>query len=117
MSMQLLYTYINDINRCLYKQEFCFTNNFKINYNEETRQLIIEKQENYYKSLWGKRISNVNLLIGQNGAGKTTLFDLLGSQRDRRANLFNDRPRVGRTKCASWFSIYHIEKIFLLLRE
>ncbi|AGF57445.1 energy-coupling factor transporter ATP-binding protein EcfA2 [Clostridium saccharoperbutylacetonicum] len=115
MSMQLLYTYINDINRCLYKQEFCFTNNFKINYNEETRQLIIEKQENYYKSLWGKRISNVNLLIGQNGAGKTTLFDLLGSQRDRRANLFNDRPRVGRTKCASWFSIYHIEKnIFVI---
>lgn len=116
MGVQLLYVFVKDINRCLCNQEFCFTNDFNINYNLENKTLNIKKKSNYYCHLWGEKITNVNLLIGQNGSGKTTLFDLIASTRDRRFSLFNNRIKTfEKDKFCEWFAVYHIkDNIFVI---
>lgn len=109
MNPQLLYVYIKDIGRCFYNQEFSFTNDFDIQFGQDGR-LLISRKPNPYKKLWGNNISNVNLIVGKNGAGKTTLFDLLGSTKHRRMNLF--KKSLGNKPDdefqEEWFAVYHI---------
>lgn len=116
MEPQLLYVFIKDINRCLSNQEFCFTNDFEIQYDLNERTLNINKKYNCYNNLWGERISNINLVVGQNGAGKTTLFDLMASTRDHRYSLFSDSIKLRETySFLQWFSLYHIkDDIFVI---
>lgn len=103
MTSQLVYVYIKKLRDCFENQEFCFTSDFYINFQEN--HLSIKEDKNPYKGLWGEKIYNINLIIGKNGSGKTTLLDLLGSTKRRRQELFlNQRKDV-----FEWFAVYHIK--------
>ncbi|OVE34302.1 hypothetical protein CCZ20_27200 [Priestia aryabhattai] len=110
MFPQLLYVYTKDLRTCFYQQEFCFTNDFDITFNEN--KLIISKKKNPYIGLWGDKISNINLIIGKNGSGKTTLLDLLGSTKTRRMNLLRKSKKndLEEQNFDEWFAVYHITK-------
>jgi predicted ATPase len=107
---QLLYVYIKNLRTCFYKQEFSFTNDFEINFNEN--KLIISKKKNPYIGLWGDKISNINLIVGKNGSGKTTLLDLLGSTKSRRMDLLKKSKKGNpeEKNFEEWFAIYQVEE-------
>lgn len=98
--------YIGDIGRSLKEQSFSFTNDYKVQYLQSLRRLVITKHNNPYKGLWGEKISNVNLIVGKNGAGKTTVMDLLGSIKARQLRLFQPSRRFQ----MEWFALYHVEE-------
>ena len=85
MFPQLLFVYTKDLRQCFSQQEFCFTNDFDITFNES--KLLMQIKKNPYKDLWGEKISNINLIVGKNGSGKSTILDLIGSTKIRRMNL------------------------------
>jgi predicted ATPase len=109
MFPQLLFVYIKELRNCFNQQEFCFTNDFDISFNEE--KLLIEKKGNPYKKLWGGKINNINLIVGKNGAGKSTLLDLLGSTKSSRLKLLEKSKTANneRRSFEEWFALYHIE--------
>lgn len=75
---ELLYVYIEEINRCFSQQEFIFSNEYNIHYNFNKKALKITKKDNKFVNFFSKNISSINLIVGKNGCGKTTLLDLLG---------------------------------------
>ncbi|WP_170878613.1 AAA family ATPase [Paenibacillus macquariensis] len=104
MHPKLVYLYIGTVHRNFENQGFVFTNDFRINYNNE-EHLIIEQNYNPYENLWGPTIQDINLIVGKNGAGKTTLLDILGSIKQERNELF----KVKQIQDMQWFAVYHIE--------
>ncbi|PDZ39783.1 hypothetical protein CON18_13020 [Bacillus cereus] len=115
MFPQLLFVYINSLRTCFDKQEFCFTNDFDISFNEN--KLNISTKKNPYIGLWGEKISDINLIVGKNGSGKTTLLDLLGSTKNRRMEMLgkSQRDELGKMIFEEWFAVYHIEEdIFVI---
>lgn len=115
MVPQLLFVYVKSLRKCFYKQEFSFTNDFDVSFDEN--KLNISTKKNPYTNLWGETISNINLIVGKNGSGKTTLLDLLGSTKNRRMELLekNKEDKVGATTFEEWFAVYHIERnIFVI---
>ncbi|WP_173119953.1 AAA family ATPase [Paenibacillus qinlingensis] len=115
MHPQLLFVYIGDIDRCLKEQAFHLTNDFKVQYLQAERKLVIKEINNPYKGLWGDKISNINLIVGKNGAGKTTLMDLIGSTKSRRLRMFKHIQQPGKAPYTEWFAVYHVkEDIFVI---
>lgn len=106
MNPKLLYLYIGSINRTFENQGINFTNDFRIEYDDETQFLIIKQNYNPYSDLWGKSIQDINLIVGKNGAGKTTLLDFLGSIKQERNELFYREKQI---KDMKWFALYHIK--------
>lgn len=115
MFPQLVFVYIKELRKCFNQQEFCFTNDFDITFNEG--KLLIDTKRNPYNDLWGGKISNINLIVGKNGSGKSTLLDLLGSTKSRRLNLLK-KPKGEKNEFRDfeeWFAVYHIEdNIFVI---
>ncbi|MEH7347127.1 hypothetical protein V7122_25155, partial [Bacillus sp. JJ1532] len=115
MFPQLLFVYIKELRKCFNQQEFSFTNDFDITFNEG--RLLINKKRNPYNDLWGEKISNINLIVGKNGSGKSTLLDLLGSTNSSRLNSLK-KSKVEKDEIRNfeeWFAVYHIEKdIFVI---
>lgn len=95
---ELLYVYIEEINRCFSQQEFIFSNEYNIHYNFNKKALKITKKDNKFVNFFSKNISSINLIVGKNGCGKTTLLDLLGLKSIERYKCFNFDTR--------WFAIY-----------
>jgi predicted ATPase len=115
MFPQLLFVYIKELRKCFNQQEFCFTNDFDITFNEG--KLLINKKLNPYDDLWGGKISNINLIVGKNGSGKSTLLDLIGSTKSRRLKLLEKLKREKNEvrNFEEWFAVYHIkDDIFVI---
>lgn len=75
---ELIYLYIEDIGYCFKQQEFVFSQNYKITYNQNGgRVLAIAPKENPFHDIYGNNITNISLLVGSNGCGKTTVLELL----------------------------------------
>lgn len=103
---ELLYVYIKEVGRYFYDTYFTFTNEFNINYDPKLKKLKIEKKYNVLEGFYGENISSINLIVGPNGAGKTTLFNLIGSYRDDRYDMFKLNYKDLNN---GWFALYKTE--------
>lgn len=99
-AFELLYIYIEKLDRCFVNTEFSFNDDYDIEYNSKNKKLKISKKESsIYSGFFGDKIKSINLIVGKNGCGKTTLLDLIGSKLDERYNLFN-------SNIIGWFALY-----------
>ena len=104
--MELIYMYLGNINRSLNNQGILFSRKFNVNYNAESRELTISKQETNGINIYGEQIENLNLLVGQNGTGKSTILDLLGLPRQNRLELLP--LQKDNEHKYTWFAVYHL---------
>lgn len=76
--MELLYIWIGDNPIDTLNQEFCFTPEYNISFDNLNNKLLIEKRNipNIFKT---DKILNISGVVGENGTGKTTLLNKLGS--------------------------------------
>lgn len=79
--MELLYIWIGDNPIDTLQQEFCFTPEYDIHFDNLNNELFIEKKNipNIFKT---DKILNISGVVGENGTGKTTLLNKLGSISD-----------------------------------
>lgn len=79
--MELLYIWIGDNPIDTLQQEFCFTPEYDIHFDNLNNELFIEKENipNIFKI---DKILNISGIVGENGTGKTTLLNKLGSISD-----------------------------------
>lgn len=79
--MELLYIWIGDNPIDTLQQEFCFTPEYDIHFDNLNNELFIQKKNipNIFKT---DNILNISGVVGENGTGKTTLLNKLGSISD-----------------------------------
>ena len=79
--MELLYIWIGDNPIDTLQQEFCFTPEYDIHFDNLNNELFIEKKNipNIFKT---DKILNISGVVGENGTGKTTLLNKLGGISD-----------------------------------
>lgn len=84
--MELLYIWIGDNPIDTLQQEFCFTPEYDIHFDNLNNELFIQKKNtpNIFKT---DKILNISGVIGENGTGKTTLLNKLGSIADTKLKL------------------------------
>lgn len=80
--MELLYSWIEDFNNILKKQEINFGGQFLFEFNEKKSILSMKKNSNYVENFFThtdepSNISNITAICGKNGYGKTTVFKYL----------------------------------------
>lgn len=80
--MELIYVWIEEF-RNIKQKGFSFSDRFKVDYNKNTRELKIEKNEDYFDYFQfadpESRVTNVSAVVGVNGCGKSNLLELLGA--------------------------------------
>lgn len=72
--MELIYLWVKDYKN-IKKQGFNFSPKFNCNYNHETKEVIINKNENY-QSIFPDDI-NITAIVGENGSGKSSILELM----------------------------------------
>ena len=79
--MELLYIWIGDNPIDTLQQEFCFTPEYDIHFDNLNNELFIEKKNipNIFKT---DKILIISGVVGENGTGKTTLLNKLGGISD-----------------------------------
>lgn len=96
---ELVYTYVEQIYSQIRRQSMNFSNKFNVSYKGEKLK-IHRKMDSLPENFWGKKISNISLIIGKNGIGKSSLLDLISFGPKNRKKLL---PRV------QFFQIFHVE--------
>lgn len=77
MKAELIYLWINqDEHGCFHQEGFNFSPHYRVSYNQDTKNLIIE-QLDQFNVFRNDHIANVSAVIGENGTGKTTLLEYL----------------------------------------
>lgn len=76
--MELVYLWVEDYKN-IKRQGFNFSPKFKCKYDDESKQLTIDENEDYLENFFGDNI-NVTAIVGENGSGKSSLLKLLGSR-------------------------------------
>lgn len=84
--MELLYIWIGDNPIDTLQQEFCFTPEYDIHFDNLNNELFIQKKNipNIFKT---DKLLNISGVVGENGTGKTTLLNKLGSVSDTKLKL------------------------------
>lgn len=82
--MELLYVYVETLEDVTYNLGFNFSLDKYISLDNKKRLLIRDKDKNNIlgNNFFGKKITNLNLIVGENGTGKTRLLSLLGLNRN-----------------------------------
>lgn len=96
--MELIYTYIGNINRHINNQGFNYSGNYEV--EVMNRELIIKNKKNELEGFFGKYTQNISLVIGKNASGKSTLLDIIGLNK---LSVQKNYPR------GKFFSIFHID--------
>ncbi|MGN0438782.1 MAG: hypothetical protein ACI4F4_09690, partial [Lachnospiraceae bacterium] len=104
--MELLYLYIRKYENLFKEQEFNFSSNYSVTFNEG--QLTVVENKNAIKHYYGENINNVVMFFGQNGMGKSTLLDILGMRRNDRIDDTYTRNNRERKIKHSYFILYHL---------
>ncbi|MFW3425930.1 AAA family ATPase [Aliarcobacter butzleri] len=69
--MELVYLWVEK-HKNIYKQGFNFSSKFECEYNQDTKELTINENENYV-SIFPDNI-NVTVIVGENGSGKSSVL-------------------------------------------
>lgn len=71
--MELIYLWVEDYKNI--KQEgFVFSSKYKCIYNNETKELKIDKKSDYIENFFGEDI-DITAIVGENGSGKSNLLE------------------------------------------
>lgn len=104
--MELIYVWVEEF-RNIKQKGFSFSDRFKVDYNKDTRELKIKKNEDYFDYFKfadpDSRVTNVSAVVGVNGSGKSNLLELLGKKRND-GNLE-----------AKYFALFHSNKMNFVL--
>lgn len=76
--MELIYAYIGKY-RTFENQEISFSDKFHVSYDDEKKELTIERNPNYF-DLYPGNIVGVSAILGKNAVGKSSLLDLIGKK-------------------------------------
>lgn len=95
-----------DRNHCFEKQEFNFSLEYSIHYDEKNNQLIITKNDNFVPNFFGTNI-DVTAVVGKNGTGKTSLLNHISS-----INYYNGLYPNVHGNCIIIFNENNVLKIF-----
>lgn len=93
-------------NYCFEKQEFNFSSEYDIHYDEENNQLKITKNSKYISNFYEKNI-DITAVVGKNGTGKTSLLNYISS-----INYYNILYPNIHGNCIIIFKENHILKVF-----
>ncbi|RPI19819.1 MAG: hypothetical protein EHM58_00055 [Ignavibacteriae bacterium] len=83
--MELIFTWIENYKDILINQNLNFSYKFKINYNSEKNELLINDNRSFIADFFSLEkdskihISNITAIIGENGAGKTTTLEYISN--------------------------------------
>ena len=73
--MELVYLWVEDYKN-IQKQGFNFSPRFTCDYDEVTKELTIDENDDYIPDFFGENI-NVTAIVGKNGSGKSSVLELL----------------------------------------
>jgi len=73
--MELVYLWVEDYKN-IHKQGFNFSPRFDCEYDDETKELTIDENEDYIENFFGDNI-NVTAIVGKNGSGKSSIIRFL----------------------------------------
>lgn len=110
--MKLLYLYIGHMDRPLDYHEISFSNDFQVHFDRQHRKLLIRKNPEVRRSIYGDNILDLKLIVGKNGCGKSTILNLLGLvAHDLRREFwqYEDENDPWTEKAHDWFALYHLE--------
>ena len=110
--MKLLYLYIGHMNRPLDEHEITFSNDYQVHFDRRHKRLLINKNPETQRSIYGERILDLKLVVGKNGCGKSTILNLLGlTAHDLRQEFwqYEDENEPLPKKAHDWFALYHLE--------
>ena len=105
MSKSIQYLWIES-SHCFEKQEFNFSQEYNIHYDEENNKLDINKNEKYVSNFFGDN-TDVIAVVGKNGTGKTSLLNYISS-----INYYNGLYNNTHGNCIIIFNENSILKIF-----
>lgn len=71
--MKLIYVWLENYNDKIVNQEFLFSPEFKIHYDNDWNELYISWNKDYIRGFYGENVLDVAAIVGENGAGKTTV--------------------------------------------
>ncbi|HBA69942.1 MAG TPA: hypothetical protein DCZ40_11390 [Lachnospiraceae bacterium] len=71
--MKLIYVWLENYNDKIVNQEFLFSPEFKIHYDNDWNELYISRNKDYIRAFYGENVLDVAAIVGENGAGKTTV--------------------------------------------
>lgn len=103
--MELVYLYLKEYENIFENIDINLSAKYKAEYDEDTHELHIKKNEDSIENYYGDNVKNVTLFLGKNGVGKTTLLDILGMKRDDRVGSPNERFNPSK----SGFILYHLD--------
>ncbi len=75
--MELVYLWVEDYKN-IHKQGFNFSPRFYCEYNEKTKELSIDENDDYIPDFFGKNI-NVTAIVGKNGSGKSSIAEIIAT--------------------------------------
>lgn len=87
--MELVYLWVEEYKN-IHKQGFNFSPQFNCEYNNETKQLSINENDDYIENFFGENI-NVTAIAGKNGGGKSSVLELISFLRFERINKITDK--------------------------
>ena len=90
--MELVYLWVEDYKN-IHKQGFNFSPRFRCEYDDETKELTIDENDDYIENFFGDNI-NVTAIVGKNGSGKSNLLYSLIEAND----VFHSLPNSARGK-------------------
>lgn len=93
-------------NYCFEKQEFNFSSEYDIHYDEENNQLKITKNSKYISNFYEKNI-DITAVVGKNGTGKTSLLNYISS-----INYYNGLYPNIHGNCIIVFNDNNVLKVF-----
>lgn len=71
--MKLIYVWLENYNDRIVNQEFLFSPEFMIHYDNDWNELYISRNKDYIRGFYGENVLDVAAIVGENGAGKTTV--------------------------------------------
>ena len=86
--MELVYLWVENYKN-IHHQGFNFSPRFHCEYNDETKELTIDKNDDYIPDFFGKNI-NITAIVGKNGSGKSSILELISFLRLEKIKQITD---------------------------